>query len=42
MQMSAHVYKDVRSNVKVRLLETGGEFSGLAESLLRGWPVKPK
>jgi hypothetical protein len=35
--MSLYVHKDVRSRVKVRLFETGGEFSGLVESLLRDW-----
>ena len=37
VQMSVYVHKDVRTKVKMRLLEMGGEFSGLVESLLRGW-----
>ena len=37
VQMSVYIHKDVRSKVKVRLFETGGEFSGLVESLLRDW-----
>ena len=36
-QMSIYIPKDVRSKVKVRLFETGGEFSALVESLLREW-----
>jgi len=36
-QMSLYIHKDVRSKVKVRLFEIGGEFSGLVESLLRDW-----
>jgi hypothetical protein len=35
--MSVYVHKDVRAKVKVRLFESGGEFSGLVETLLRGW-----
>jgi len=37
VQMSVYVHKDVRSRVKMRLFETGGEFSGLVESLLKDW-----
>jgi hypothetical protein len=37
VQMSVYVHKDVRSKVKVRLFESGGEFSGLVESLLKDW-----
>lgn len=37
IQMSVYVHKDVRSKVKVRLFEAGGEFSALVESLLREW-----
>lgn len=37
VQMSIYIHKEVRSKVKVRLLENDGEFSGLVESLLRGW-----
>ena len=37
VQMSLYIHKDVRAKVKVRLFETGGEFSGLVESLLRDW-----
>jgi hypothetical protein len=40
--MSIYIPKDVRSRVKMRLFETGGEFSGLVESLLRGWLGRPK
>ena len=29
VQMSVYVHKDVRADVKVRLFQTGGEFSGL-------------
>jgi len=36
-QMSVYVHQDVRTKVKMRLFETGGEFSGLVESLLRDW-----
>lgn len=36
-QMSVYVHNDVRTKVKMRLLETNGEFSGLVESLLREW-----
>ncbi len=36
-QMSVYVHQDVRNKVKMRLFETGGEFSGLVESLLRDW-----
>jgi len=36
-QMSVYIHRDVRSKVKVRLFETGGEFSALVESLLREW-----
>ena len=36
-QMSIYVHNDVRTKVKMRLLESGGEFSGLVESLLRDW-----
>ncbi len=35
--MSIYVHNDVRTKVKMRLLESGGEFSGLVESLLRNW-----
>jgi hypothetical protein len=41
-QMSVYIPKDVRAKVKVRLFETGGEFSGLVEALLREWLVKQK
>jgi len=37
VQMSVYVHKDVRTEVKIRLLQNGGEFSGLVESLLREW-----
>jgi hypothetical protein len=37
VQMSVYVHKDVRTKVKMRLFETGGEFSALVESLLRDW-----
>jgi hypothetical protein len=37
VQMSVYIHKDVRTKVKVRLLDSGGEFSGLVESLLRDW-----
>jgi hypothetical protein len=37
VQMSVYIHKDVRSKVKVRLFETGGEFRALVESLLRDW-----
>jgi hypothetical protein len=40
--MSVYIHKDVRSKVKVRLFEAGGEFSGLVESLLRDWLAKQK
>ncbi len=36
-QMSADIHNDLRARVKMRLFETGGEFSGLVESLLRAW-----
>jgi hypothetical protein len=36
-QMSVYVRKDVRLKVKTRLLESGGEFSALVESLLEDW-----
>lgn len=36
-QMSVYIHKEIRSKVKMRLFETGGEFSGLVESLLLGW-----
>ena|ERR1017187_6415885 len=42
VQMSVYVHKDVRSKVKVRLFETGGEFSALVESLLRDWLAMKK
>ena len=35
VQMSVYIHKDIRSKVKVRLFEIGGEFSALVESLLR-------
>jgi hypothetical protein len=35
--MSVYIHKDVRTKTKVRLFETGGEFSALVESLLRVW-----
>jgi hypothetical protein len=41
-QMSVYIPKDVRSKVKMRLFETGGEFSGLVEQLLREWLVEQK
>jgi hypothetical protein len=34
-QMSVYIHNDVRRKVKVRLFETGGEFSACVESLLR-------
>jgi hypothetical protein len=39
VQMSIYIHKDVRTKVKVRLLEseTEREFSGLVEKLLRDW-----
>lgn len=37
VQMSVYIHKDVRAKVKMRLFETGGEFSTLVESLLRDW-----
>jgi hypothetical protein len=37
VQMSVYIHKDVRSKLKVRLFESGGEFSGLVEWLLRDW-----
>lgn len=37
VQMSIYISRDVRTKVKIRLLENGGEFSGLVESLLREW-----
>jgi len=42
VQMSVYIHKDVRSKVKVRLFENGGEFSALVESLLREWLAKKK
>ena len=42
VQMSVYIHKDVRSKVKVRLFETGGEFSALVESLLREWLQQQK
>lgn len=42
VQMSVYIHKDVRSKVKVRLFETGGEFSALVELLLREWLAKQK
>lgn len=42
VQMSVYIHKDVRSKVKVRLFETGGEFSALVESLLQDWLIKQK
>ncbi|HWB86341.1 MAG TPA: hypothetical protein VG675_19525 [Bryobacteraceae bacterium] len=36
-QMSIYIHEDVRLLVKARLLEHGGEFSALVESLLRDW-----
>lgn len=41
-QMSVYIHEDVRLLVKARLLERGGEFSGLVESLLRQWLGKDK
>jgi len=40
--MSVYIHKDIRSKVKVRLFEIGGEFSALVESLLRGWLQEQK
>ena len=37
VQMSIYISRDVRAKVKMRLLATDGEFSGLVESLLREW-----
>ena len=37
VQMSIYISRDVRAKVKMRLLATDGEFSGLVESLLRDW-----
>lgn len=37
VQMSVYVHKDIRTKVKVRLFQSGGEFSALVESLLREW-----
>jgi hypothetical protein len=42
VQMSVYIHKDIRSKVKVRLFEIGGEFSGLVESLLQDWLAKQK
>ncbi len=39
-QMSIYIHRDVRTRVKMRLLETDGEFSGLVEELLRDWLKK--
>jgi hypothetical protein len=36
-QVTAYIHEDVRLLVKARLLERGGEFSALVESLLREW-----
>jgi hypothetical protein len=41
VQMSIYISRDVRAKVKMRLLETDGEFSGLVESLLRDWLKAP-
>jgi hypothetical protein len=35
--MSIYIHRDIRRKVKIRLFESGGEFSGLVESLLRDW-----
>jgi hypothetical protein len=35
--VTAYIHEDVRLLVKARLLERGGEFSALVESLLREW-----
>jgi hypothetical protein len=40
--MSVYIHKDIRGKVKMRLFETGGEFSALVESLLREWLAKQK
>jgi hypothetical protein len=40
-QMSLYIHRDVRSQAKVRLFQTGGEFSALVESLLREWLTNP-
>jgi hypothetical protein len=40
IQMSLYIHRTVRSEVKMRLFETGGEFSALVESLLREWLKK--
>jgi hypothetical protein len=40
-QMSIYIHRDVRSQAKVRLFQTGGEFSALVESLLREWLTNP-
>lgn len=37
VQMLVYVHKGVRTKVRMRLLEAGGELSGLVESLLREW-----
>jgi hypothetical protein len=36
-QMSIYLHKTVRNAVKGELFKEAGEFSGLVESLLRGW-----
>lgn len=36
-QMSIYIPFDLRAEVKKRLLDENGEFSGLVESLLRDW-----
>jgi len=41
-QMSVYIHEDVRLLVKARLLEHGGEFSALVESLLRHWLKQDK
>jgi hypothetical protein len=37
VQMSIYISREVRAKVKMRLLATEGEFSGLVESLLGEW-----
>ena len=39
-QMLAYVRRDIRTRVKIRLLERGMEFSALVESLLEDWLAK--
>jgi hypothetical protein len=38
--MLAYVRRDIRTRVKIRLLERGMEFSALVESLLEDWLAK--